>query len=275
MAIPITDADDPRLDDIRGLVSRTVGATSGADHPHVIAEGMPLFDRLVKRHEARAVYATARAAGKVFDRLLDGTTPNSGCPVFVLGQDLMSTVMGFDFRRGVIATFQRPATTNWVAIAESGRSLGVLEGVGDPENLGAICRSALAFGLDGVLLDPRCGDPYYRRSVRVSMGAVMDLRIGRVEAWPEAIDTLNSMGLITVALTTRSTAVPIRTLPPGRTAILLGNESSGLSRQAIDRARVEATIATSPLVDSLNVGHASAIAFHHLTGFNESATSGR
>ena len=47
------------------------------------------------------------------------------------------------------------------------------EGVNDHENLGALFRNAAALGVDGVLLGPRCADPLYRRSVRVSMGHVL------------------------------------------------------------------------------------------------------
>ena len=64
----------------------------------------------------------------------------------------------------------------------------MLEGLNDPENLGLIARSARAFGVDALLLDPTCIDPYYRRTVRVSMGEVLLLDVARFDAWPAGID---------------------------------------------------------------------------------------
>ena len=64
------------------------------------------------------------------------------------------------------------------------RRLAVLEALNDAENLGSIARSALALGIDGLLLDPRCADPFYRRSVRVSMGHVLTLPFAVLPDWP-------------------------------------------------------------------------------------------
>ena len=67
-----------------------------------------------------------------------------------------------------------------------GRLLAVLEGVNDHENLGALFRNAAALGVDGVLLGPRCADPLYRRSVRVSMGHVLRVPFAPLpEPWPD------------------------------------------------------------------------------------------
>jgi tRNA G18 (ribose-2'-O)-methylase SpoU len=144
------------------------------------------------------------------------------------------------------------------------RRLAVLEALNDAENLGSIARSALALGIDGLLLDPRCADPLYRRSVRVSMGHVLALPFAVLPDWPADLGRLHDAGYTTVALTPADDAVDLhdvaaRAYP--RTAVLLGAEGPGLSQEAQTAARLRARIRMRPGVDSLGVAAAAAIAF--------------
>jgi tRNA G18 (ribose-2'-O)-methylase SpoU len=142
-----------------------------------------------------------------------------------------------------------------------------LEGVNDHENLGALFRNAAALGVDAVLLGPRCADPLYRRSVRVSMGHV--LRVPFVELagpWPAALNRLRDAGLRIAALTPAPDAVPLSRSAAGtdRVALLLGAEGPGLSADALAAADLRIRIPMAPGVDSLNVATAAAVAFHVL-----------
>jgi tRNA G18 (ribose-2'-O)-methylase SpoU len=131
--------------------------------------------------------------------------------------------------------------------------------VNDHENIGAIARTARALGADGMLLDPTCTDPFYRRSVRVSMGEVLHLPIARAPM-DDIAAALAAAGVAVWALTPRADAADITTLaPPARLALLLGAEGPGLSAEALARhTPVRIPIRTE--VDSLNVGHAVAAA---------------
>ena len=100
-------------------------------------------------------------------------------------RQVVNEVVGFDLHRGVIASVVRPEPRDWRQVAAAASRSAVLEGINDHENLGAIFRSAAALGIDGVLLAPSVPDPLYRRSVRVSMGAVLMVPFARVDAWPE------------------------------------------------------------------------------------------
>jgi tRNA G18 (ribose-2'-O)-methylase SpoU len=140
----------------------------------------------------------------------------------------------------------------------------VLEGLNDHENLGSIARSAVALGIDGLLLDPRCADPLYRRSVRVSMGHILTLPFAVLPDWPGGLATLHDAGYTTVALTPAADAVDLPGLDPRehrRTAVLLGAEGPGLTPEAQQAATVRARIPMRPGVDSLGVAAAAAIAF--------------
>ena len=144
----------------------------------------------------------------------------------------------------------------------------ILEGLSDQENLGAIARSARALGVDGLLLDPTSADPLGRRAVRVSMGELLQLPWARVPAWPAGLGSLADAGWRVWALTPAADATPMRAMgrrDGERVAILLGAEGPGLTAAAMAHAeRVRIPIERG--VDSLNVGHAAAIACWHATG---------
>ena len=134
-------------------------------------------------------------------------------------------------------------------------------------NLGAIIRSASGLGVDAVLLTPKCVDPWYRRSARVSMGTVFDLPCVRMQSWPEDLQTLKNHGYEMLAMELTDDAIPLNEVEikaGQKVAMILGNEGRGVTDEAL--AAVDRTVII-PLhrdVDSLNVGAASAIAFWHL-----------
>ena len=123
------------------------------------------------------------------------------------------------------------------AVTGRARLLAVLEGINDLENLGALFRNAAAFGVDGVLLDPRCADPLYRRCIRVSVGQVLHVPWTRVANWPGTLDELRADGFELIALTPDPSATPLwRVQADGsRRALLLGSEGGGLSPEALAR----------------------------------------
>jgi tRNA G18 (ribose-2'-O)-methylase SpoU len=133
----------------------------------------------------------------------------------------------------------------------------------DPENLGAIARSARALGVDALLLDPTCADPFYRRTVRVSMGEILFVPVVRSVHWSADLQRVADAGFRLIALTPSPTSQSIHDVtrsPDDRVALLLGAEGPGLSQRAMALAeRVRIPLRTD--ADSLNVGHAAAVAF--------------
>jgi tRNA G18 (ribose-2'-O)-methylase SpoU len=148
------------------------------------------------------------------------------------------------------------------------RRVAVVEDVNDHENLGVIFRSAGSLGLDAVLLSPRCCDPLYRRSVRVSMGGVFAVPFARATSWPGDLERIRAAGFTVVALTPAADSVSLREFrPPAgqRIALLVGTEGAGLSRAAIDASDVPVRIPMAAGVDSLNVATATGIALWELS----------
>jgi rRNA methylases len=252
----ITDAADPRLADFRDLTDADVRPDRRGI---VIAEGVNVVERLAgSPYPVRSVVGVPARIGALRPVLepLD-------VPVYEVDKWLLSDVVGFRVTRGVLASADRLTQVSRAALLTDARRVAVLEGLNDFENLGALFRNAAAFGVDAVLLDRRCADPLYRRSVRVSMGHVLRVPFAVLDdPWPEA---LRDSGLTLLALTPRPDAVPLRDVsPPDRWAVLLGAEGPGLSEAALAAADVQVRIPMAEGVDSLNVATSAAVAFAHL-----------
>ena len=147
------------------------------------------------------------------------------------------------------------------------RTLLALEGVTDPDNVGAIFRNAAAFGVAGVLLSSHCADPLYRKAIRVSMGATLSLPFAQVPDWAVTLAALRHAGYRLVALCPGADAEDIvevagRAPRRPRLALLLGAEGEGLSEATRAAADVEVRIPMAAGVDSLNVAAACGIALH-------------
>ena len=261
-AITVDDADDVRVADYRQLNDQAARRAMEGDE-YFLAEGWMTIARLIDSgHRFRSVLLSPSRVTR-FLPYLDHPAL-LGVPVFVASADVMHGIVGFDLPKAVLmSAFRRPLTTVQ-ELAESSTRLVVLEALNDNENVGAIARAARAFGFDGMILSPTCTDPYYRRTVRVSMGEILHMRLARVERreWPGALDVLNKAGFETWAMTPSDDALDLwRAAVPERLAIVLGAEGPGLTESALAQSTLRVRIPISPNVDSLNVGHAAAITF--------------
>jgi tRNA G18 (ribose-2'-O)-methylase SpoU len=188
-------------------------------------------------------------------------------PVFVGGSGLLTSLTGFDMHRGALASMHRPKLPDPADLLRDAHRVVIIEDVVDHTNVGAIFRSVAGLGADAVLVTPRCADPLYRRSVRVSMGTVLQVPWTRLPEWPIAASILKDKGFHLAALALADDAVSLEHFAadtPERVAIMLGAEGDGLSRQALDAADTIVTIPMLHGVDSLNVAAASAVALYAL-----------
>ncbi len=266
--IDVGDADDPRLDDFRDLTTADRRPDRPGGRGLVIAEGVVVVERLLaSEYPVRALLGVPAKYSTLADSL--GAVE---APFYRTTADVMATVVGFHLNRGVLAVAGRavfPAVADLIRLA---RTIAVLEGIGDHENLGALFRNAAALGVDAVLLLDGCADPLYRRSVRVSMGNVLTVPFttlpGRVGA---ALNLLRGNGFTVAAMTPRPAAIPLLDFRRGdrRLALLLGAEGPGLSDEALSASDVWLRIPVADGVDSLNVATAGAVAFAHLASATE------
>jgi tRNA G18 (ribose-2'-O)-methylase SpoU len=254
----IDDPADPRLADYRDLRDVELRKHLEAEHGLFLAEGEKVVRRAV---EAGFTPRSLLMAPRWLDGLAD-VLALTDAPCFVLSEALAEKVTGFHVHRGALASLERRPLPGVESVLASARSVLVLEDIVDHTNVGAIFRSAAAFGFDGVLLAPRCADPLYRRSIKVGMGAVFTMPWTRLPDWYDALPALSSAGFTTVALTLAADSTPIETAVAGveRLALVLGSEGHGLSPRWEQSADRRANIAMREGIDSLNVAAASAVA---------------
>ena len=186
-------------------------------------------------------------------------------PVFTADRDVLAQLTGYHLTRGVLCAMRRPPLPSVEAVVSNAKRIVVLENVQNPTNVGAIFRSAAALGMDAVLLTPGCSDPLYRRSARVSMGAVFQISWTFLqENW---LEQLKALGFRTAAMALCDDSLSIddpRLAQEERLAVVLGSEGDGLIAPTIEGCDYTVKIPMYHNVDSLNVAAASAVAFWEL-----------
>ena len=266
MRLTITDPGDPRLADYVRLRDTSLRRHLESEQGLFIAEGEKVIRRAI---EAGYRPRSFLLAERWLDGLRDVVQRWPAAPVFVVTEDLAEQVTGFHVHRGALASLHRERRHRLDELVAMQRVV-VLEDIVDHTNVGAIIRNAAALGWDGALLSPQAADPLYRRSIKVSMGAVFSLPWARLEDWWAAPGMLAAAGFLTVALTPAPDALTLSELAAGisaetRVAVMLGTEGAGLSRRWSDEAEVRARIPMFAGIDSLNVAAAAAIACYALS----------
>ncbi len=262
--IRIEDGHDARLADYAGVVR----PARLRDRGLLIAEGRFVVRRLLDagRIRVRSLLLNDAALKGLRDVL---NRVDSGLDVYVASPDVITAATGFNMHHGCLALAERPAGLAMESALATSRFVAVLERVVDPDNVGSVFRSAEAFGVDAVLLNPGCGDPFYRKAIRTSSGAALVVPFAPAEPWPDALDQLRAEGFVVVAMTPDRGATDISEFvgtaaARGRVAVLLGTEGQGLTAEALARADVRLRIAMSGALDSLNIATAAGIALHRL-----------
>jgi tRNA G18 (ribose-2'-O)-methylase SpoU len=263
VSVGVDDAEDPRLEPYRHV----------ADHQWLrrhglfVAEGRLVLQRLVAARSYRLhSVLLSPAALAAMDESLRGIE----APIYVASQAVLNETAGVKFHRGCLALVARPEPLGPDVLHGSRLLLG-LEAVGNPDNVGGLFRTAAAFGVEAVLLDDATGDPLYRKAIRTSMGAALQVPFVRVASWLAIIRTLRSDGFSVIALTPEPSATTLdeyaaRSHRNDRLLLMVGTEGSGLSKSVVDIADATVRIPVASGVDSLNVTVAAGVALSRLAG---------
>lgn len=264
--IAIDTLDDPRLSAYRAVAEPRRLQDAGL----FVVEGRLVVPRLLALSAEPGRWSGAAQSvllsPAAFDHMEDVVARHPAVPTYVVPQPVMDGLVGFNMHRGCLALARRPAVPAFtVAAIAAARRLIVLEQVNNPDNIGGIFRSGAALGAEAIVLGPSCADPLYRKSVRTSMGATLEVPYLSAADWPAALDLMRTHGWEVVALTTDSDARRLSCYEPGsRVALLAGAEGTGLTGQALARASTRITIPMTGRVDSLNVTTAVSIALYHV-----------
>jgi len=252
----IESIDDPRVAPYRNLRDRTLRGES-----IFVAEGRVLTRRLLEsRYPAQSVFVSEHFADE-FQGVVGGRAP-----LYVAPESLLLEVVGFKFHRGVLGVGCRsklPSLDELTAPLDAAAtwSLVVCPEITKPENLGLIFRSAGAFGVDAVLLGERCCDPFSRRCLRVSIGAVLQVPFTKsTDLLADLRRLKDRWGVELMATVLDKQAERLADVRwPSRIGILFGNEADGLRQQWLALCGRHVTIPMSPAADSLNLGVAAGI----------------
>ncbi len=267
--IQITDINSRELDVFIRLTGAQLRSRLEPERSVFIAESPMVIDVALKMGYKPISLLTD-------DRLITGATLDiinrvGDAPVYTADRDMLTAITGFELTRGALCAFHRPPQRSVEELCRDAKRIAVVEGVTDSTNIGALFRSAAALGMDAVLITPTCCDPLCRRSVRVSMGTVLQVpwtRIGETpEDWPCDIKRLHALGFKTAAMALSDNSISIddpRLVLEEKLAIVLGTEGDGLKSNTIASCDYTVKIPMSHGVDSLNVAAAAAVAFWQL-----------
>ncbi len=255
--VPIDSLDDARLDPYRSLRDRTIARRDDL----FIGEGSHIVHRvLAARFDIESLLVAEHRLPE-----FEAECPER-VPLLVAPGSVITRVVGFKFHQGALVCARRPPPQP-LAILLTGAPVVVAPQINNPENLGVLVRTASALGAAGLLLRRNFGcDPFSRRTIRVSMGAVFRLPLVLSEDLRgDLVRLRDEHGFQLVATGLDREARPLHEVsPPARAAVLIGNEPDGLPEECVRLCETRVTIPMERGIDSLNVGVAAGVILHWL-----------
>ncbi|MDM7850987.1 TrmH family RNA methyltransferase [Pseudochrobactrum kiredjianiae] len=188
-------------------------------------------------------------------------------PIYAVSAADMDQIAGFHVHRGILAVGIRKNPNNISELIDNlpeDAQMLILCGISNHDNIGSIFRNAAAFEAACVLLDETCCDPLYRKAIRVSVGATLQVPYAHSGKIDDIVKTVAEAGVNLIALSPQSTQSLYDMPVNGRTALLLGTEGEGLPNHLLSSLQT-ARIPMSRQFDSLNVATASGIALSCLS----------
>lgn len=260
--VTVQSLDDPRVAPYRALKDRELAREPGR---RFIAEGEHVVRRLLESsYETESALVAARRAEEIAPLV------PARVPVFVVPDRLIHEVIGFKFHSGVLACGKRgtPGQIGDLDLRSRQRlTLVICPEIANAENMGAMIRVTAAFGADALVLGERSCDPFWRQSIRVSMGTIFKLPLVRSDDLMRDLNRLRAeWGVELVATVLDGQAEPLSSAGRGaKLGLLFGNEAQGLDQAIIDACDRRVTIPMRLGTDSLNVAVAAGIILYHFT----------
>ena len=257
--IRISDVSRPELADYTQLTDVALRRVREPAEGLYLAESPKVIERALRAgHRPRSVLLLESWLPRIEPLL----STHEGVPVYVGEPEQLAALTGFHLHRGALAAMHRPPERSAEDLLATARRVVILEDLADHTNVGAVFRSVAALGADAVLLTPGCADPLYRRAVRVSMGAVLQVPWARLPDWRRAGPLIRDAGFELAAFALENDAEDLADFAANvseRVALLFGTEGEGLSRRALAASTRRVVIPMDLGVDSLNVATAAAV----------------
>lgn len=246
----VTDSSDVRLNPYRNLPERTLRGESV-----FLAEGDLLVTRLLQsRFRTLSIVAVERFLTRITEPIPEEV------PIYLVDEKTIQTVTGFGFYQGIMAVGQRewiPETKSLLQTNDENGCWVILPNTLKPDNLGLIFRACAALEANGVILGERCCDPFSRRTLRVSMGGVLQVPVYKSENLADDLLLLrNRAGFDLIATVLDKDAVSLYKCNDWakRVGFVFGHEFSGLEDPWLSCCTKKTMIPMAEDVDSLNLG---------------------
>ncbi|MEO6437360.1 MAG: RNA methyltransferase [Tepidisphaeraceae bacterium] len=259
--VHIESLDDPRVALYRNLKDRELERRGR----HFIAEGEHLVRRLLgSDFPVDSVLLAERLMAEMAPIVPDHV------PVYVVPHERMHEIVGLKFHSGVLACARRKPAMTLDQVVPKGReklTLVICPDINNAENIGSLIRLSAGFGADAIILGEHCHDPFWRQSVRVSMGAIFTLPLLHTDDLMRDLRRLREEWGVELAATVLDpSAEPLERAKRGnRFGLLLGGEAQGLGPQWVEACQRRVTIPMHHGTDSLNVAVAAGVCLYHFT----------
>jgi tRNA G18 (ribose-2'-O)-methylase SpoU len=217
--------------------------------PYFIGEGEEVVKALFKSElEVLSLLMEERYLSKI------DIPPN--IKIEIAPKEELTKITGYKMHQGIMALGVKPKNA---LLEEMSGPAVVLNGVIDPDNVGAIVRTARAFGITNLIVDSYSSPPYLRRTIKVSRGSLFHMKVHTSPNLPLLLKGKNS-----VATSLRDTAISLHEAAlPNNPYFIFGRESTGIDKDILDTTKLHIKIPIDPIIDSLNVAVASGIIFSH------------
>jgi tRNA G18 (ribose-2'-O)-methylase SpoU len=256
--IEITDLDDERIKPFRSLKKQI----DGSSDPFFVAEGKRVFYQLLEsKLEIRSVFLSKNNL-EAFSiiRLQEKVAKDR---IFFADKALCEKIVGYRLHQGVMAYARRP---EYSRIDQLNDQVVVLIGLSNNENVGSFFRTASALGFESFAVDGTCANPFIRRSIRVSMGAVFHSKIHLAKRAEDLLENLKEQGYQLVATDAQNFTHELSEAAVSqKAAFIFGSEAKGLPANVRNACDLCLRIKTQPKTHSLNVTQSGAIVLHQFS----------
>jgi len=255
---PLTDLTDPRLSPFAGVLGRA------RDGLAVVEGAIPVERACASGMRVETIVCTPSQVDR-----LRAHVPESA-RWWCASKDVLSSLLGFSFHRGVLCSVQVPGPRNLDSASLRERDaplVAVAVGFTDPSNIGALLRAARALRVDHVLLDASAADPFARKAIRASAGHAFNVPLTLCDGLLAQTLTLREELDAELLALTPGGDTSLRAVQGRRARIVaFGCEGPGLPDVWLKAATVRVRIPLAQEVDSLNVASAAAVTFFALDG---------
>lgn len=255
--IKIFDIDDDRVKLYKTLRKTP---TSHIESSVFVAEGdKPVHKLLESELKIRSFFALEKYY-KQYSHMIDFRVASEAR--FTAEKKIMDKIVGFRLHKGIMAIAEQPDDT---PIDKMSSPIIILNGIVNSENVGAIVRNCVAFGIQSIIVDKKTSSPFLRRAVRVSMGAIYFLKVYHSEDITKDLLYLKHVGHKIIAAEKLEHSVSIdRFAYPEKFALILGSEGKGIDDDILSLSELTVSIPINKKIPSINVASASSIFFHKM-----------